>query len=162
VRDWGSWQPCVTCSAARYSDHILYMRVCALLNRGLQNAYLLDCKMFCRIMKHSFYTQHKVILQFAAFQIAHILSLSPSHLSAMFLHFAFWCYTYIVIFFLDGKYHLLPTGELLVHNLDYSDQYPPFRCRTMHRLTRQEVVSSPANVRITRESKQELAHCLVS
>ncbi|XP_069701681.1 cell adhesion molecule Dscam2 isoform X1 [Periplaneta americana] len=49
----------------------------------------------------------------------------------------------------DGKYHLLPTGELLVHNVEFSDQFPSFRCRTMHRLTRQVVVSSPANVRIT-------------
>ncbi|XP_023703051.1 Down syndrome cell adhesion molecule-like protein Dscam2 isoform X3 [Cryptotermes secundus] len=49
----------------------------------------------------------------------------------------------------DGKYHLLPTGELLVHNLEFTDQFPSFRCRTMHRLTRQVVVSSPANVRIT-------------
>lgn len=65
-------------------------------------------------------------------------------------------------FFLDGKYHLLPTGELLVHNLEYSDQFPPFRCRTMHRLTRQVVVSSPANVRVTGESQQGFAQCLVS
>jgi hypothetical protein len=49
----------------------------------------------------------------------------------------------------DGKFHLLPTGELLVHNLEFSDQFPSFRCRTMHRLSRQVVVSSPANVRIT-------------
>jgi len=148
------------CSAARYSGHILYMRVCAHLKRGLQNAYLLDCKMFCSKTKHSFYTQRKIPLQFAAFHIAHILSISPSHLSAMFLYFAVWCY--IVIFFLDGKYHLLPTGELLVHNLEYSDQFPPFRCRTMHRLTRQVVVSSPANVRITGESQQEIVQRLVS
>jgi hypothetical protein len=52
-------------------------------------------------------------------------------------------------YFPDGKYHLLPTGELLVHNLEFTDQFPSFRCRTMHRLTRQVVVSSPANVRIT-------------
>jgi hypothetical protein len=59
------------------------MRVCAHLKRGLQNAYLLDCK-----KKHSFYTQPKVPLQFAAFHIAHILSISPIRLSAMFLYFA--------------------------------------------------------------------------
>jgi hypothetical protein len=53
--------------------------------------------------------------------------------------------------FADGKYHLLPTGELLVHNLEFTDQFPSFRCRTMHRLSRQVVVSSPANVRITGE-----------
>ncbi|XP_055378995.1 cell adhesion molecule Dscam2 isoform X4 [Condylostylus longicornis] len=49
----------------------------------------------------------------------------------------------------DGKFHLLPTGELLIHDLDYSDRTHPFRCRTMHRLTRQVVMSSPAKVRIT-------------
>ncbi|XP_043473244.1 Down syndrome cell adhesion molecule-like protein Dscam2 isoform X9 [Leptopilina heterotoma] len=48
----------------------------------------------------------------------------------------------------DGKFHLLPTGELLVHSLEFSDQFPAYRCRTMHRLTRQVVVSSVANVRI--------------
>ncbi|KAG7203545.1 hypothetical protein KM043_013595 [Ampulex compressa] len=50
--------------------------------------------------------------------------------------------------FLDGKFHLLPTGELLIHRLEFSDQIRGYRCRTMHRLTRQVVVSSVANVRI--------------
>ncbi|XP_074032455.1 Down syndrome cell adhesion molecule 2 isoform X3 [Leptinotarsa decemlineata] len=49
----------------------------------------------------------------------------------------------------DGKFHQLPSGELLIHNLEFSDQFPTYRCRTMHRLSRQVVVSSPANVRIT-------------
>ncbi|XP_023316145.1 Down syndrome cell adhesion molecule-like protein Dscam2 [Trichogramma pretiosum] len=48
----------------------------------------------------------------------------------------------------DGKFHLLPTGELLVHGLEFADQVPGYRCRTMHRLTHQVVVSSVANVRI--------------
>ncbi|KAK2583617.1 hypothetical protein KPH14_009555 [Odynerus spinipes] len=48
----------------------------------------------------------------------------------------------------DGKFHLLPTGELLVHSLEFSDQIHGYRCRTMHRLTRQVVVSSVANIRI--------------
>ncbi|CAL7944958.1 unnamed protein product [Xylocopa violacea] len=48
----------------------------------------------------------------------------------------------------DGKFHLLPTGELLVHSLEFSDQIHGYRCRTMHRLTRQVVVSTVANVRI--------------
>ncbi|XP_044016886.1 Down syndrome cell adhesion molecule-like protein Dscam2 isoform X3 [Aphidius gifuensis] len=48
----------------------------------------------------------------------------------------------------DGKFHLLPTGELLVHGLEFSDQFLSYRCRTMHRLTRQVVVSSSANIRI--------------
>lgn len=53
--------------------------------------------------------------------------------------------------FSDGKFHVLPTGELLVHQLEYNDQFPGYKCRTMHRLTRQVVVSSIANVRITGE-----------
>ncbi|XP_076663882.1 Down syndrome cell adhesion molecule 2 isoform X8 [Andrena cerasifolii] len=52
----------------------------------------------------------------------------------------------------DGKFHLLPTGELLVHSLEFSDQIHGYRCRTMHRLTRQVVVSSVANVRIAGRS----------
>lgn len=48
----------------------------------------------------------------------------------------------------DGKFHLLPTGELLIHNLEYNDRFQTYRCRTMHRLTRQVVVSSPAKVRV--------------
>ncbi|XP_022918386.1 cell adhesion molecule Dscam2 isoform X1 [Onthophagus taurus] len=49
----------------------------------------------------------------------------------------------------DGKFHQLPSGELLIHNLEFSDQFPAYRCRTMHRLSRQVVVSNAANVRIT-------------
>ncbi|XP_068892723.1 cell adhesion molecule Dscam2 isoform X6 [Tenebrio molitor] len=48
----------------------------------------------------------------------------------------------------DGKFHQLPSGELLIHNLEFSDQFPTYRCRTMHRLSRQIIVSNPANVRI--------------
>lgn len=51
----------------------------------------------------------------------------------------------------DGKFHLLPTGELLIHNLEYNDRFPSYRCRTMHRLTRQVVASSSAKVRINGE-----------
>lgn len=48
----------------------------------------------------------------------------------------------------DGKFHQLPSGELLIHNLEFSDQFPSYRCKTMHRLSRQIVVSSSANIRI--------------
>uniref|UniRef100_A0A182MAK7 Ig-like domain-containing protein n=1 Tax=Anopheles culicifacies TaxID=139723 RepID=A0A182MAK7_9DIPT len=48
----------------------------------------------------------------------------------------------------DGKYHLLPTGELLIHNLEYNDRYPSYRCRTMHKLTRQVVTSNSAKIRM--------------
>ncbi|EEB16563.1 hypothetical protein Phum_PHUM427180 [Pediculus humanus corporis] len=53
----------------------------------------------------------------------------------------------------DGKYHVLPTGELLIHNLQLNDQYPQYRCRTMHRLTRQVVGSPPATIRISGTNK---------
>ncbi|XP_025829144.1 Down syndrome cell adhesion molecule-like protein Dscam2 isoform X2 [Agrilus planipennis] len=49
----------------------------------------------------------------------------------------------------DGKFHQLPSGDLLIHNLEFSDQFAMYRCRTMHRLSRQYTVSGPANVRIT-------------
>lgn len=70
----------------------------------------------------------------------------------------------ITIFvFKDGKFHLLPTGELLIHNLEYNDRYPTYRCRTMHRLSRQVVVSSSAKIRINGKSflenlKYEISH----
>ncbi|XP_058831699.1 cell adhesion molecule Dscam2 isoform X4 [Topomyia yanbarensis] len=51
----------------------------------------------------------------------------------------------------DGKYHLLPTGELLIHNLEYNDRYPSYRCRTMHKLTRQVVTSSSAKIRMSEQ-----------
>lgn len=57
----------------------------------------------------------------------------------------------IFFFCSDGKYHLLPTGELLIHNLEYNDRYPSYRCRTMHKLTRQVVTSSPAKIRMSGE-----------
>lgn len=57
---------------------------------------------------------------------------------------------YVPLFFItDGKYHVLPTGELLVHDLQLNDQYPQYRCRTMHRLTRQVVGSPPVTIRIS-------------
>lgn len=56
--------------------------------------------------------------------------------------------TILLINISDGKFHLLPTGELLIHNLEYNDRFQTYRCRTMHRLTRQVVVSSPAKVRV--------------
>ncbi|CRL00266.1 CLUMA_CG013539, isoform A [Clunio marinus] len=48
----------------------------------------------------------------------------------------------------DGKYHLLPSGELLIHNLDNSDRFASYRCRTMHKLTRHVVISNSAKIRL--------------
>ncbi|XP_048510955.1 Down syndrome cell adhesion molecule-like protein Dscam2 isoform X2 [Athalia rosae] len=42
----------------------------------------------------------------------------------------------------DGKYHMLPTGELMIINISRSDAQMTYRCRTHHRLTQEPVVSS--------------------
>ncbi|XP_034252481.1 Down syndrome cell adhesion molecule-like protein Dscam2 [Thrips palmi] len=44
----------------------------------------------------------------------------------------------------DGKYHMLPTGELLVLNISEQDARHAFRCRTHHRLTQRNVPSANA------------------
>lgn len=44
---------------------------------------------------------------------------------------------------------MLPSGELIINNLEYNDRFPSYRCRTMHKLTRQVVASSSAKVRVT-------------
>ncbi|XP_052128086.1 cell adhesion molecule Dscam2-like isoform X2 [Frankliniella occidentalis] len=43
-----------------------------------------------------------------------------------------------------GKYHMLPTGELLVLNITEQDARHSFRCRTHHRLTQRNVPSANA------------------
>lgn len=42
---------------------------------------------------------------------------------------------------LDGKYHMLPTGELLIINITQSDVQHTYRCRTYHQLTQEVIVS---------------------
>lgn len=46
-----------------------------------------------------------------------------------------------IFLFTDGKYHMLPTGELLVINVTRIDAQRSYRCRTHHRLTQEAVVS---------------------
>lgn len=46
-----------------------------------------------------------------------------------------------MFFFADGKYHMLPTGELLVINVTRTDAQRSYRCRTHHQLTQEAVVS---------------------
>ncbi|KAK9752838.1 Immunoglobulin I-set domain [Popillia japonica] len=48
----------------------------------------------------------------------------------------------------DGKYHQLPSGDLLIYNVEFSDQFPKYRCKTIHRLSRQITVSDAVNVQI--------------
>ncbi|XP_059476003.1 cell adhesion molecule Dscam2 isoform X1 [Neocloeon triangulifer] len=61
----------------------------------------------------------------------------------------------------DGKFHMLPTGELLIHGVDSNDQYPSYRCRTMHRLTRQVVTSSSTLIRIIPENRMPVPPLIV-
>ncbi|XP_012280177.1 Down syndrome cell adhesion molecule-like protein Dscam2 [Orussus abietinus] len=42
----------------------------------------------------------------------------------------------------DGKYHMLPTGELLVFSITSADAHYTYRCRTVHYITGDKVESS--------------------
>ncbi|XP_068082151.1 cell adhesion molecule Dscam2 [Anabrus simplex] len=42
----------------------------------------------------------------------------------------------------DGKYHMLPSGELMILNITRGDALRTYRCRTHHQLTQEAVVSS--------------------
>ncbi|CRK99030.1 CLUMA_CG011985, isoform A [Clunio marinus] len=42
----------------------------------------------------------------------------------------------------DSKFHMLPTGELIVINVTQHDAQKTFRCRTLHSLTQDVVISS--------------------
>ncbi|KAG8327830.1 hypothetical protein J6590_009632 [Homalodisca vitripennis] len=41
----------------------------------------------------------------------------------------------------DGKYHMLPTGELLIQRVDETDKYRSYQCRAMNRLTATPLLS---------------------
>ncbi|XP_059481325.1 cell adhesion molecule Dscam2-like isoform X4 [Neocloeon triangulifer] len=41
----------------------------------------------------------------------------------------------------DGKYHMLPNGELLINDVSRADSSKGYRCRTHHQLTQESVVS---------------------
>ena len=45
------------------------------------------------------------------------------------------------LFLSDGKYHMLPSGELMILNITASDTMRSYRCRTHHQLTQEAVVS---------------------
>ena len=47
----------------------------------------------------------------------------------------------IFLFLTDGKYHMLPSGELMILNITASDAMRSYRCRTHHLLTQEAVVS---------------------
>ncbi|XP_046406414.1 Down syndrome cell adhesion molecule-like protein Dscam2 [Ischnura elegans] len=41
----------------------------------------------------------------------------------------------------DGKYHMLPSGELLIRNVDEGDKYRSYQCRAVNRLTGSTLLS---------------------
>ncbi|XP_066603211.1 cell adhesion molecule Dscam2-like isoform X2 [Prorops nasuta] len=42
----------------------------------------------------------------------------------------------------DGKYHMLPSGELMIINITRNDIQATYRCRTHHRITQETVIST--------------------
>ena len=55
---------------------------------------------------------------------------------------------------LDGKYHMLDTGELYMSGVDKSDQYNHFRCRTQHRFQAvHQISSNSVSVSVTGEQR---------
>lgn len=59
-------------------------------------------------------------------------------------HFVLQNTNFIIIinkFSIDGKYHMLPTGELIIINITRTDAQRTYRCRTHHQLTQEAVVS---------------------
>lgn len=51
-------------------------------------------------------------------------------------------YVFYPIYTSDGKYHMLPTGELLIINITRMDAQRTYRCRTHHQLTQEAVISA--------------------
>lgn len=50
----------------------------------------------------------------------------------------------------DGKFHMLPTGELFVMNVNQADTFVSYQCRVTHRLTGETKVSArPARITVT-------------
>ena len=56
----------------------------------------------------------------------------------------------------DGKYVVLPSGELQIRNVSAEDGFKTYKCRTKHRLTGETKLSATAG-RLVITGKQ--AHC---
>lgn len=57
----------------------------------------------------------------------------------------------------DGKYHMLPSGELLINDVSRADGSKTYRCRTHHQLTQESVVSINAGrIQLTGQSSFSL------
>lgn len=73
------------------------------------------------------------------------LSIAGRRLVYIYILFYRYCVFYMFrIYILDGKNHMLPTGELLIYNITKIDSQKVYRCRTHHKLTQDSVVSSNA------------------
>jgi len=58
-----------------------------------------------------------------------------------------------------GKYHMLPTGELLVFSVTSADSHSNYRCRTVHHVTGDTVESSSqARLVVTGKFPLECTH----
>lgn len=56
----------------------------------------------------------------------------------------------------DAKFHMLPSGELIVINVTRADADKTFRCRTLHSLTQDVVISSSVGrIQLTGEGKRK-------
>jgi hypothetical protein len=42
---------------------------------------------------------------------------------------------YLLLVPTEGKYHMLPSGELLIRGVDDEDKYRSYQCRAVNRLT---------------------------
>ena len=67
-------------------------------------------------------------------------------LSCFFL-FSYTLNQNLIVFFsiiLDGKYVVLPSGELQIRNVSPEDGFKTYKCRTKHRLTGETKLSATA------------------
>ena len=61
---------------------------------------------------------------------------------------------------LDGKYVVLPSGELQIRNVSPEDGFKTYKCRTKHRLTGETKLSATAGrLVITGKSAYLLSFC---
>ena len=49
-----------------------------------------------------------------------------------------------MILYLDGKYVVLPSGELQIRNVGPEDGFKTYKCRTKHKLTGETKLSATA------------------
>ena len=68
-------------------------------------------------------------------------------MSELFFLFSYTLNQNLTVFFsiiLDGKYVVLPSGELQIRNVSPEDGFKTYKCRTKHRLTGETKLSATA------------------